>query len=67
MDNIKKIHEDNPNLPKFLGSSKAEYMKKTLELFKDKYKTIENYLKFIGLTNEDMEILTNKITIDLKI
>ena len=67
MDNIKKIQEDNPNLPKFLGSSKAEYMKKTLELFKDKYKTIENYLKFIGLTNEDMEIITNKITIDLKI
>ena len=47
MDNIKKIHEDNPNLPKFLGSSKAEYMEKTLELFKDKYKTIENYMKFI--------------------
>ena len=67
MDNIKKIHEDNPHLPKFLGSSKAKYMEKTLELFKDKYKTIENYLKFIGLTNEDMEIITNKITIDLKI
>ena len=67
VDNIKKIHEDNPHLPKFLGSSKAKYMEKTLELFKDKYKTIENYLKFIDLTNEDMEIIINKITIDLKI
>ena len=67
VDNIKKIHEDNPHLPKFLGSSKAKYMEKTLELFKDKYKTIENYLKFIGLTNEDMEIIINKITKDLKI
>ena len=66
MDNIKKIHEDNPNLPKFLGSSKAEYMEKKLELFKDKYKTIENYMKFIGLTDEDIKIIINKITIDLK-
>ena len=66
MDNIKKIHEDNPHLPKFLGNSKAEYMEKTLELFKDKYKTIENYMKFIGLTDEDIKIIINKITIDLK-
>ena len=66
MDNIKKIHEDNPNLPKFLGSSKAKYMEKTLELFKDKYKTIENYMKFIGLTYEDIKIIINKITIDLR-
>ena len=66
VDNIKKIHEDNPNLPKFLGSSKAEYMEKTLGLFKDKYKTIENYMKFIGLTDEDIKIIINKITIDLK-
>lgn len=66
MDNIKKIHEENPHLPKFLGNSKAEYMEKTLELFKDKYKTIENYMKFIGLTDEDIKIIINKITIDLK-
>ena len=66
MDNIKKMHEENPNLPKFLGSSKVEYMEKTLELFKDKYKTIENYMKFIGLTYEDIKIIINKITIDLR-
>ena len=66
MDNIKKIHEDNPNLPKFLGSSKAKYMEKTLELFKDKYKTIENYMKSIGLTNKDVKIISNKITTNLK-
>ena len=41
-------------------------MEKTLELFKDKYKTIENYMKFIGLTYEDIKIIINKITIDLR-
>ena len=66
MDNIKKMHEENPNLPKFLGSSKAEYMEKTLKLFKNKYKTIENYMKSIGLTNKDVKIISNKITTNLK-
>lgn len=67
IDNIKKIHEENPNLPKFLGSSKPEYMEKTLELFKNKYKTIDNYMKLIGLTIQDIEIISNKITISKKI
>ena len=66
MDNIKKMHEENPSLSKFLGSSKAEYMEKTLELFKNKYKTIENYMKSSGLTNKDVKIISNKITTNLK-
>lgn len=66
MDDIKKMREENPSLPKFLGSSKAEYMEKTLELFKNKYKTIENYMKLIGLTNKDVKIISNKITTNLK-
>ena len=41
-------------------------MEKTLELFKDKYKTIENYMKSIGLTNKDVKIISNKITTNLK-
>lgn len=61
MDDIKKMHEENPKLPKFLGSSKSEYMEKTLELFKDKYKNIENYMNLIGFKDDDVKIIINKI------
>lgn len=61
MDNIKKMHEDNPKLPKFLGQSKPEYMEKTLEIFKEKYQNIENYMNFIGLDKYDIELVLNKI------
>lgn len=62
---IRKMHQENSKLPIFLGNSKPEYMEKTLELFKEKYKTIENYMSFIGLTNDDINIIINKITCDL--
>lgn len=62
MDDIRKLHKENPQLPKFLGNSKAEYMEKTLELFKRKYKTIENYMNFIGLTDDDVKIILSKLT-----
>ena len=39
-DEIKKMNEDNPDLPFFFGDSKLEYMEETLKLFRQKYKNI---------------------------
>ena len=36
-------------------------MQKTLSLFKDKYSNINNYLKIIGLKEEEIITLKNKI------
>lgn len=58
---IEDFHKKNPNLPEFLGKSKKEYMQKTLALFKEKYSNINNYLKIIGLKEEEIITLKNKI------
>ena len=59
-DSMKKFHEENPKLPKFLGSSKSWYMEKTLELFYKKYKTINNYMNYLGFSNEEINKIKNK-------
>lgn len=61
IDNIRKMHQENPNLPKFLGKSKPEYMEKTLKLFHEKYQTIENYFRVIGYNKQEIEMIVKKI------
>ena len=61
IDNIRKMHQENPNLPKFLGKSKPEYMEKTLKLFHEKYQTIENYFRVIGYNKQEIEMILKKI------
>jgi len=58
---IRKMHYDNPDLPAFLGQSKMEYMEETLELFKQKYGTIINYLEYLEITQTEYNIIKNKI------
>lgn len=59
-DDIKKFHELNPKLPKFIGNSKPSYMLKTLKLFFDKYKSIDNYLNYLGLPSNFKEKFQKK-------
>ena len=59
-DDIKKFHELNPKLPKFLGNSKPSYMIETLKLFFDKYKTIDNYLNYLDLPSNFKEEFQKK-------
>lgn len=59
-DDIEKIHELNPKLPKFIGDSKPSYMLKTLKLFFDKYKSIDNYLNYLGLPSNFKEEFQKK-------
>ena len=60
-DEIEKFHKDNPGLPKFIGKSKSKYMEATLDLFYKKYCSIENYMKYIGFNNADIQKLRNKL------
>ena len=59
-DDIRKMHIENPNMPKYYGTSKMEYMENTLKLFKDKYKNIENYMQLLGFTMEEINLIKNK-------
>lgn len=58
---IRKIHLDNPDLPYFLGGSKLEYMEDTLKMFYDKYNSVEEYMKKIGISDEEMNIIRGKL------
>ena len=59
-DDIEKFHELNPKLPKFIGDSKPSYMLKTLKLFFDKYKSIDNYLNYLDLPSNFKEEFQKK-------
>ena len=60
-EDIRKMHLNNPKMPKYLGNSKMEYMEETLKLFKDKYKSIDNYMSLLKFTKEDVEKITKKL------
>jgi protein-tyrosine phosphatase len=58
---IEKLHTQNPNLPPFIGHSKAVYMKMFLDLFYNRYCSPETYLTKIGLTKEEITTLKGKL------
>lgn len=58
---IEEMHKRNPYLPDFIGSSKPEYMEETLKLFYEKYHNIEEYIDYIGLSQNDLHNLRNKL------
>ena len=58
---IEKFHKDNPTLPKFIGKSKSRYKEETIDLFYKKYCSIEEYMKYIGFDNNDIQRLKNKL------
>ena len=60
-EDIRKMHKENSNLPKFIGNSKLEYMEETLRLFKEKYTNIDNYMKVLGFTKDEVSEIRNKI------
>ncbi len=53
--------EQHPELPAWAGQSKAEYMEKTLGLFRTRYGTIETYFVSLGLSREDTRRLRDKM------
>lgn len=60
-ESIRKMHRENPDLPAFLGNSKLEYMEETLNLFTEKYQTIENYFNYLGFTEEEIDKIKKKL------
>lgn len=65
--NIKELiieyHRKKPNAPKFIGLSKSEYMSKTLDLFFDKYKSIDNYIYYLGFSNNDINKIRERFIV----
>lgn len=60
-ENYYEFHKNNPDSPKYLGRAKREYMEKTLELFKEKYKDINNYLKILNIDEGEIESFKDKV------
>ena len=58
---IGKVKEKYPSFPNDLGHVKREYIVKFLELFIDRYQTIENYLFTIGLNEQQIKQIKEKM------
>jgi len=58
---VRIMHEEDPDLPAFVGTIKVEHLEKTIERLNDIYGNVEGYLKEIGLTNEEVKKLKNKL------
>lgn len=56
---ITKHHD--VDLPWFIGRSEIEFMNGFLEMFHEKYQTVENYLQIIGLSDGEIFLLKNKL------
>lgn len=48
-------------IPDYLASSRPEYIKSVLDYIRDRYENVENYLFYIGLTEEQIERLKSKL------
>lgn len=55
---LKKVY---PNLMMHIMEAKPEYISEMVDYINDKYEGIKNYLKVVGLTEEEIEILKHKI------
>lgn len=60
-ENIDKIRKEHPSFPENLGYSKRKYLENFLKLFFEKYKTVENYLYLIGLNENQINQIKNKL------
>lgn len=57
----KLANMDLSKYPRYAGQSKLEYIDEFLKLFYDKYININNYMKKLDLTSEEIAILYNKL------
>lgn len=58
---IEKLRKEHPALPEYVGRTDFVYMEKTLAQFFKTYGTIRHYLKMIGLSDEEISKLQNKL------
>jgi hypothetical protein len=59
-----RIHlkmERSSTFPHSLGYCKREYIEEFLRLFKEKYQNVNNYLLTIGLTDEQIKSIKNRL------
>lgn len=60
---IRGIREMDPDFPLFMGMSKVEYMDGFLDLLLKKYGSAEAYLKHIGMTENELNAIREKLLV----
>lgn len=60
-ENLPKVREAKPNFPSFLGFAKEEYLDGFLLEFYKEYKSVEDYLLSLGITNEEINIIKERM------
>lgn len=58
---VETLRTEDPTLPDWVGQSKPEYLSAFLAAFAAEYKSVENYLRHIGLTKRDIGRLRGKL------
>lgn len=61
MDAIRQMVARMPDKAAWLGRSKSEYMDGCLRLLSEKYSTVPDYLRAAGLTEEELQLLRDKL------
>jgi len=59
--NLPKVREAVPTFPSFLGYSKEEYFDGFIEKFIKEYHSVDEYLSFIGITDEDKKHIKERM------
>lgn len=57
---VKNAERDDPEFAKII-TPKVIYIEKFMDMFIEKYKSVEGYCKIIGLTDEEVEMIRDKL------
>lgn len=60
-DKIYEEGEKYPEIRELFDESNAEYMEKTLKLFKEKYGNVNDYFKHLGFSQKEIDKIKSKI------
>ena len=58
---VRIMHDEDPDLPAFVGTIKVEHLEQTINRLNEIYGNVEGYLTQIGLTNNEIQKLKNKL------
>ena len=55
------VRQEKPDFPEFLGYAKEEYFDTFLDLFLNKYNSVEDYLLLTGVTREEINTIRQNL------
>jgi len=60
---VERFRKEDPTIPSWAGLSKAEHMESFLQLFFSQYPSVELYLKEIGLSDDQISAIRDKLNL----